>query len=74
MLCPYKETRPYSPTIRSIVLGGMTSPFLSAAMVSTERVVEVVELVKRQIEAVMFSAEVLSVEKFTHKKLQEGLQ
>jgi isopentenyl-diphosphate delta-isomerase len=37
-------------------LGGMTSPFLKAAMVSTEKVVETIESVKRQIEVVMFSA------------------
>ena len=37
-------------------LGGMTSPFLSAAMVSTEKVVEVIELTKRQIEVTFFTA------------------
>ncbi|MBT7073510.1 MAG: type 2 isopentenyl-diphosphate Delta-isomerase, partial [Anaerolineae bacterium] len=37
-------------------LGGITSPFLRAAMISTERVVEVIELTKRQIEVTFFSA------------------
>ena len=37
-------------------LGGMTGPFLSAAMVSTERVIEAIDLTKRQINVVMFSA------------------
>ena len=37
-------------------LGGMTSPFLKAAMVSTEKVVKTIELVKRQIQVAMFVA------------------
>ena len=34
----------------------MTSPFLSAAMVSTEKVIEAIELTKKQIEATFFAA------------------
>ncbi len=37
-------------------LGGMTSPFLKAAKVSTEKVVEAIELVKKQAEVTFFSA------------------
>ena len=37
-------------------LGGMTGLFLESAMVSTEKVVETIELVKRQIEITFFSA------------------
>ena len=49
------ETHPYNPTTKPIALGGMTNPFLSAAMVSTKRVVEAIELVKMQIEVTFFS-------------------
>jgi len=42
-------------TTKPITLGGMTSPFLSAAMVSTEKVVEAIELTKKQIEVTFFS-------------------
>ena len=37
-------------------LGGMTSPFLRVAMVSAQKVVEVIGLIKKQIEATMFAA------------------
>ena len=37
-------------------LGGMTSPFLKAAMISTEKVVDAIELVKKQIEVTFFAA------------------
>ncbi len=37
-------------------LGGMTSPFLKVAVVSTEKVVDAMELVKRQIQVAMFAA------------------
>jgi isopentenyl-diphosphate Delta-isomerase len=36
-------------------LGGMASPFLKAAAVSTEQVIEVMKLTKRQIEVTMFA-------------------
>jgi isopentenyl-diphosphate delta-isomerase len=37
-------------------LGGMAGPFLKAAAVSTEKVVEMMKLTKRQIEVTMFAA------------------
>lgn len=37
-------------------LGGMTGLFLESAMISTEKVVETIELVKRQIEVTFFAA------------------
>ncbi|MGP8330143.1 MAG: type 2 isopentenyl-diphosphate Delta-isomerase [Methanosarcinaceae archaeon] len=41
-------------------LGGMTGPFLSAAMVSTEKIVEAIELTKKQIEVAFFAAGILN--------------
>ena len=43
-------------------LGGMTNPFLKAAMVSSQNVVEAIELVKKQIEVAFFSAGILNTE------------
>ncbi|MCP4140443.1 MAG: type 2 isopentenyl-diphosphate Delta-isomerase [Chloroflexi bacterium] len=48
-------------------LGGMTSPFLKAAMVSTEKVVEAIKLERKQIEVVMFSAGVYKLEELIGK-------
>ena len=36
-------------------LGGMAGPFLKAAAISTENVVEMMKLTKRQIEVTMFA-------------------
>ncbi|OQY27958.1 MAG: type 2 isopentenyl-diphosphate Delta-isomerase [Anaerolineaceae bacterium 4572_5.1] len=41
-------------------LGGMTGLFLESAMISTETVVDVIELTKRQIEVVFFTAGILN--------------
>ena len=41
-------------------LGGMTGLFLKSAMISTETVVDVIELTKRQIEVVFFTAGILN--------------
>ncbi len=43
-------------------LGGMTSPFLSAAVVSTEKVVEVIELMRKQIEVAFFAAGIFKLD------------
>jgi isopentenyl-diphosphate delta-isomerase len=43
-------------------LGGMAGQFLKAAAVSTEKVVELMQLTKRQIEVTMFSAGVGKLE------------
>ena len=44
-------------------LGGMTMPFLRAAMESTESVVERIELIKKQMEIVFFSAGIVKLDK-----------
>lgn len=42
-------------------LGGMAGTFLKAATVSTEKVLEVIELVKRQMEVTMFSSKIRNI-------------
>ncbi len=48
--------------------GGMAGQFLKAAAVSTEKVVEMMKLTKRQIEVPMFVAEVRALEGLTIEK------
>ncbi|MFT3894772.1 MAG: type 2 isopentenyl-diphosphate Delta-isomerase [Anaerolineales bacterium] len=52
-------------------LGGMAGQFLKAAAVSTERVVEMMKLTKRQIEVTMFAAGVETLEGLKVGKLFE---
>ena len=61
-------------------LGGMAGPFLQAAMLSTEKVVEMIELTKHQIEVTMFATGATSpfslwekgrMREGDHTKLQE---
>jgi isopentenyl-diphosphate delta-isomerase len=52
-------------------LGGMAGPFLKAAAISTESVIERMKLTKRQIEVTMFAAGVGSLEGFKVGKLLE---
>jgi len=48
-------------------LGGMATPFLKAAMVSEEKVVEVIKLVKRQLEVTLYSTSSKNITEL-HKK------
>ena len=48
-------------------LGGMTGPFLKAAMISTEKVVEAIELMKKQIEVTFFTAGIDSLKNLIGK-------
>jgi len=64
------QTHPYSPTIKSIALGGMTSPFLSAAMVSTEKVIEAIELVKKLEEVEVFLTRTFRMKSFSQEELR----
>ena len=48
---PQRTTKPIA---LGATLGGMTSPFLSAAMISTEKVVEAIESAKREIETMIY--------------------
>jgi isopentenyl-diphosphate Delta-isomerase len=50
-------------------LGGMAGQFLKAAAVSTENVIEIMKLTKRQIEVTMFAAGVGTLESLTAGKL-----
>lgn len=52
-------------------LGGMAGQFLKAAAVSTEKVVEMMKLTKRQIEVTMFAAGVEKLEGLKAGKLVE---
>lgn len=52
-------------------LGGMAGPFLKTAAVSTEKVVETMELTKRQIEAVLFACGAQGLEMLRVGKLVE---
>ena len=53
-------------------LGGMASPFLKAVAVSTERAVQMMTLVKKQIEVVMFAAGVGNLESMRTAPLLTG--
>jgi isopentenyl-diphosphate Delta-isomerase len=60
-------------------LGGMAGQFLKAAAVSTENVVQMMKLTKRQIEVTMFAAGVgmlegLTIEKLTLDHLEEKIE
>ena len=52
-------------------LGGMAGPFLKAAAVSTEKVVEMLKLTKRQIEATMFACGAGRIGELENRKLAE---
>jgi isopentenyl-diphosphate delta-isomerase len=53
-------------------LGGMAGPFLKAAAVSTEQVVEMMKLTKRQIEVTMFAAGVSDLEMLKQTQLERS--
>ena len=50
-------------------LGGMAGPFLKAAAVSTEQVVEMMKLTKRQIEVTMFACAAKEIKELENVKL-----
>jgi len=50
-------------------LGGMAGQFLKAAAVSTEQVVEIMKLTKRQIEVTMFACSAANLERLSDGKL-----
>jgi len=50
-------------------LGGMAGQFLKAAAVSTEKVIEMMKLTKRQIEVTMFTAGVKMLDNLKDGKL-----
>lgn len=50
-------------------LGGMASPFLKAAAVSTEKAVEMIKLTKRQIEVTMFACGAKEIRELENGKL-----
>jgi hypothetical protein len=52
-------------------LGGMTSPFLKAAMVSTEKVVEMMKLTKNQIEVTIFTAGIHNLNTIARKTFKK---
>ena len=52
-------------------LAGMAGPFLKAAAVSSEKAIDVIKLIKRQIEVTMFVAGVGTLEEFKVGKLFE---
>ncbi|HKY52860.1 MAG TPA: type 2 isopentenyl-diphosphate Delta-isomerase [Anaerolineales bacterium] len=53
-------------------LGGMASPFLKAAAESSEKAVEVIKLIKRQIEVTMFACGAGMLEELKNGKLVNG--
>jgi isopentenyl-diphosphate Delta-isomerase len=53
-------------------LGGMASQFLKAAAISTEKVLELILLTKRQIEVVMFGVGVGRIDKLSSKELERS--
>jgi isopentenyl diphosphate isomerase/L-lactate dehydrogenase-like FMN-dependent dehydrogenase len=50
-------------------LGGIAGQFLKAAAVSTEKIVEMMKLTKRQIEVTMFSAGIESISNLDNSSL-----
>ena len=50
-------------------LGGMASQFLRAAAVSTEKVIELIQLTRRQIQVTMFSSGIGTIKEFGISKL-----
>ncbi len=50
-------------------LGGMAGPFLKTAALSTEKIVDAINLVKRQIEVAMFSTGSGNLKALNHQKL-----
>ena len=53
-------------------LGGMAGQFLKAAAVSTEQVIEMMKLTKRQIEVTMFAAGVQELRELESRRLIQG--
>lgn len=52
-------------------LGGMATPFLRSAMISTEKAIEIIALIKSQLEVSMFSSGIANLPELQKAQIQE---